>query len=211
LISEDGKHFEGYMDSSATGAALQFYADLYNKYKVAPPPADMNAFGGGNTEFETGHAAMRILGRWPQADLKKNVNIDLGVVGMPVGKGRANVLFWSGFGIYSGSPNKQAAWRFLRFCAGEEGAQVWKDWALPTVRSVAETSGLTKDPIESVWLKELGYLAPRAYVFTPYWGETADPALRQAMEKAILDPQANVSALLKEAARQAQVALDAKK
>jgi multiple sugar transport system substrate-binding protein len=211
LISEDGKQFQGYLDSKATVAAMQFYADLYNKYKVAPPPKDINVFAGGNTEFETGRAAMRILGRWPQADLRKNPNIELGVVGMPVGKRRANVLFWSGFGIYSGSQNKEAAWRFLRFYVGEQGAQVWKDWGLPTVTSVAESSGLTRDPIEGVWLKELSYLAPRAYVFTPYWGETADPALRKAMEKAILDPTTDVSAALKDAARQAQAALDAKK
>jgi len=127
------------------------------------------------------------------------------------GQVRANVLFWSGFGIYSGSQHKEEAWRFLRFYAGEEGAKIWKDWALPTVGSVAESSGMTKDPIEGVWFRELNYLAPRAFVFTPYWGETAESALRETMEKVILDPQADVGAALKQAARQAQTALDAKR
>ena len=211
LVSEDGKKIQGYMDSPATSAALQFYADLYNRYKVAPPPTDIEAFGGGNTEFQTARAAMRILGRWPQADLRKQGNIELGVVGMPVSKRRANVLFWSGFGIYAGSPNEQEAWRFLRFYAGEPGALVWKDWALPAVKAVAESSGLTKDSIEGVWLKELSYLTPRAYVFTPYWGDTGDPALRRAMANAILDPHADVGVVLKDAARAAQSALDAKR
>jgi multiple sugar transport system substrate-binding protein len=211
LISEDGAHFTGYMDSAAVVTALRFYADLYGKYRVAPPPADMNAFGGGNKEFADGQAAMLILGRWPESDLKKDPAVDLGLVGMPAGAKRANVLFWSGFGIYSGSPNKEAAWRFLRYCAGQQGAEVWKDWGLPTVQSAAEAAGLTGDPLEGVWLRELGDLAPRAYVFTPHWGETADPALRQALEKAILDPQADAAALLKEAAQQAQAALDGKK
>jgi len=130
---------------------------------------------------------------------------------MPAGKRRANVLFWSGFGIYSGSQYKEEAWRFLRFYAGQQGAEVWKDWGLPTVKSVAEASGLTNDPIEGVWLKELSYLNPRAYVFTPYWGETADPALRKVMEQAILDPTTDVPAALRETARQAQAALDEKK
>jgi multiple sugar transport system substrate-binding protein len=211
LISEDGKKFQGYMDSVETTAAVQFYASLYNKYKVAPPPADINAFAGGNTEFDSGKAAMRVLGRWPQSDLKKNPNVDLGVVSMPVGKQRANVLFWGGFGIYSGSQHKEEAWRFLRFYVGEGGAQVWKNWGLPTVKSVAESSGLTKDPIEGVWLKELNDLVPRAYVFTPYWGETAEPVLRRVLEQAILDPHTDVQAALKEAAQQAQAVLDAKK
>ena len=101
LISEDGKQFAGYMDSPDVQEAVQFYADLYNKYKVAPPPADMNSWGGGNSEFDNGTAAMRLFGRWPQAGMKKNPNIDLGVVGVPAGKQRANVLFWGGFGIFS--------------------------------------------------------------------------------------------------------------
>lgn len=71
------------MDSPEVQAAVQFYADLYNKHKVAPLPADMNSFGGGNSEFNSGAAAMRIFGRWPQAGVKENPNIDLGVVGMP--------------------------------------------------------------------------------------------------------------------------------
>jgi multiple sugar transport system substrate-binding protein len=207
LISEDGANFVGYMDAPEVQAAVQFYADLYNEYKVAPPPADMNAFGGGNSEFDSGKAAMRLFGRWPQAGMKENPNIDLGVAPLPAGAERAGVLFWGGFGISSLSENPEAAWRFLRFYTGVEGAEVWKDWALPTVKSVADSSGLSSDPIEGVWLNELNHLAPRAYVFTPYWGQTADPALRRVLESVILDPNANVAELLATAAQDAQAAL----
>ena len=208
LISEDGTSFVGYMDSPEVQNAVQFYADLYNKHKVAPPPADMNAFGGGNSEFDNGTAAMRLFGRWPQSGMKENPNIDLGVAPLPAGADRAGVLFWGGFGISSLSDNPEAAWRFLRFYTGAEGAEIWKDWALPTVKSVAEESGLSTDPIEGVWLNELNHLAPRAYVFTPYWGQTADPALRRVLESAILDPNANVAELLATAAQEAQAALE---
>jgi multiple sugar transport system substrate-binding protein len=207
LISEDGNSFEGFMDSPETVAAVQFYADLYNKYGVAPPPADLSAFGGGNSEFDNGAAAMRIFGRWPQAGLRENPNVDLGVVGPPVGAERANVLFWGGFGISALSENQEAAWRFLRFYVGEQGAEVWKDWALPTVASVAEASGQADDPIEGVWIGELDYLASRAYVYTPFWGSTADPALRRALEQVIIDPETDVEAALKSAAQEAQQAL----
>ncbi len=208
LISEDGQQFVGVMDAPEVVEAVQFYADLYNLHKVAPLPADMNAFGGGNSEFDNGMAAMRIFGRWPQAGIKENPNIDLGVVGMPVGRQRADVLFWGGFGISALSENKDAAWRFLRYYSGAEGAEVWKDWALPTVKAVAESSGLAADPIEGAWINELNYLAPRAYVFTPFWGQTADPALRRVLETVILDPEADVPALLQTAAQDAQAALE---
>lgn len=208
LISEDGAQFTGYMDSPQVQQAVQFYADLYNKHKVAPLPADMNAFGGGNSEFDNGTAAMRIFGRWPQSGMRENPNIDLGVVGMPAGEDRANVLFWGGFGISALSENPEAAWRFLRFYTGKEGAEIWKDWALPTVKEVADSSGLSTDPIEGSWLNELNYLAPRAYVYTPYWGQTADGALRRVLETVILDPDADAPGVLAAAVQEAQAALD---
>jgi multiple sugar transport system substrate-binding protein len=200
LISEDGTQFVGYMDSPETVAALQFYADLYNEYQVAPPPADFNLWAGGNAEFDNGQAAMRIFGRWPQAGLRENPNVDLGVVGVPAGEERANILFWGGFGIFSGTKHPEAAWRFLKFYTGEEGSEVWKDWAIPPVASVAEEAGLTEDPIEGVWIAELDHLVPRAYVFTPYWGETADPALRKALETVLIDPDADPAEVLATAA-----------
>jgi len=208
LISEDGKKFVGYLDSPEVIRAVQFYADLYNKYKVAPPPADLNQFGGGNSEFDNGKAAMRLFGRWPQASLKKNPNIDLGVVAPPQDKQRANVLFWGGFGIASTTKNSNEACKFLTYYTGEPGAEVWKDWALPAVKSVAESSGQSTDPIEGVWIGELNHLVPRAYTFTPYWNETADPALRKALETVLVTPNADVTAVMKQAAQEAQAALD---
>jgi multiple sugar transport system substrate-binding protein len=208
LISEDGTKFVGFMDSPETISAVQWFADMYNKYKVAPPPADLTGWAGNNPEFENGKAAMRLFGRWPQAGLKTNPNVDLALVGVPAGKVRANVLFWGGFGIYSKTKNPEAAWRFLRFYAGEPGSQVWKDWALPAVASVANESGAAKDPIDGVWLNELNYLVPRAYVFTPYWGETANPALGNALETVLIDPAADVTTVMQTAAQEAQTALD---
>ncbi len=210
LISEDGTKVVGFMDSPETISAVQFFADLYNKYKVAPPPADFSLWAGGNAEFENGKAAMRLFGRWPQAGYKKNPNIDLGVVGVPVGKVRANILFWGGFGISSTSKNPEAAWRFLKYYVGPEGSEVWKDWAIPPVASVAEKAGLTTDPIEGVWISELNHLAPRAYVFTPFWNEAVDPALRKALETVLIDPAADVTTVMQKAAQEAQTALDEK-
>ena len=208
LISEDGESFVGFMDSPETTAAVQLYQDLYHTYKVSPPPADMSAWGGGNSEFNNAQAAMMIFGRWFQGGFLENPNIDLGLVGTPAGAVDANVLFWGGFGIFSGTEHPEAAWRFLKFYAGEEGAEVWLANALPAVTSVAEEAGLSEDPIEGVWLNELERLVPRAYVFTPYWGQAADPALRRVLENVILDPEASAAELTAAAAEEAQSALE---
>lgn len=208
LISEDGASYVGYMDSQETIRAAQFYADLYNEHQVAPPPADFSAFGGGNSEFDNGQAAMRIFGRWPQAGMLENPNIDLGVVGTPSDAVAANILFWGGFGISSTTDNLDAACKFLSYYAGPEAAETWKDWALPAVTTVAEQPEVADDPLNSVWINELDKLKPRAYTFTPYWNETADPALRKALETILLDPGADVTAAMQQAAQEAQTALD---
>lgn len=209
LISDDGTTFEGYMNSPETVRAVKFYADLYHVYRVAPPPADFSLFGGGNAEFDNGQAAMRIFGRWPQSGMLKNPNIDLGVVSPPADKQPASVLFWGGFGISTTTDHPEAAWRFLRFYTSAKAAEVWKDWALPTVASVAESSGLTEDPIERVWLDQLNYLAPRAYLSNPlYWGQAGDPALRTALETVLIDPSADVQAVMDQAAQEAQELLE---
>jgi multiple sugar transport system substrate-binding protein len=204
LVSDDGASFIGYMDSPQTVSALQLYADMYHRYKVAPPPVDIKAFGGGNTEFEEGRAAMRLFGHWPLQDLRENPAVDLGVVGLPAGPLRANILLWGGFGISSLSENQEAAWRLLRFYAGAEGAEVWKDWALPTVASVADAAGIDEDALEGVWIAELDRLVPRAYTALPIWGTTGEPALAQLLEVALTDPDADLTAAAFDAAMTAQ-------
>lgn len=209
LVGPDGASFAGHLDSPQTTAALQFYADLYHRHKVAPPPADIAAFGGGNQEFAEGRAAMQLFGRWPQLNYRANEKIELGVVGVPAGAERANILLWGGLGIAAQSKHQEAAWRFLRFYAGEEGAQVWKDWALPTVKSVTAAAGFDVDPIEGVWIGELNYLTQRAYVSAPRWGDTAEPAIAEMLRQAISDPGADMAALTRQAAAQAQAKLEA--
>ena len=54
----------------------------------------------------------------------------------------------------------------------------------------------------------MGKVKPRAYTFTSYWNETADPALRKALETILLDPEADVTAVMQQAAQEAQTALD---
>ena len=209
LVSEDGARYVGYMDSDAVVGALQFYADLYLKHKVAPPPVDAARVGGGNTQFEAGEAAMRFGDRSLEAALKKNPNIELGVVGLPVGKERANVLFWDGLGLMAGSKNQDAAGRLLCALAGPRGAEVWKDWGLPTVASTAEKAGLTSDPTAGVWLGELRYVKPRAAATTAWWTETGQEPLAKALQ-GVITGHATARDALTQAAAEAQAALDAR-
>ena len=152
---------------------------------------------------------MLIFDRSIEPELLANPNLDLGVVGLPQGEVRANILFWEGYGVASTSEHPRTAANFLTFYTGAAGNEVWVDAALPTVQSVAESSGLTTDPVESVWINELKFVVPRAYTFTPYWDEAGVPALAAALQTAILEKNADISALMTQAALDAQTALDA--
>ncbi|NNJ10372.1 sugar ABC transporter substrate-binding protein [Chloroflexales bacterium ZM16-3] len=207
LVSADGLGFIGYMDSPQNTEALQFYSDLYHMYHIAPITESLNPFDPNNNQFASGAAAMLLFGRWPLAKLRTNPDIELGVVGLPTDRRRANILLWGGFGISALSQHQDAAWRFLRFYAGEPGAQVWKDWALPTVRSVAEAAGMTADPIDGVWLNELNYLAPRAYISMPIWPTAGEPAVSKLLDRVIRDPNLDISLALYDAAQDAQGAM----
>lgn len=204
LVSPEGVGFLGYMDAPQNVTALQFYADLFHRHRVAPIPENLDPFAPDSTWFRDGEAAMWLFGRWPQAELLQDPDVEVGLIGVPAGEERANILLWSGFGITNVSPNKEAAWRFLRFYAGTEGAASWKNWGLPTVRSVAEEGGLFEDPIESVWISELDYLTPRSYIYQPLWSTTGDPVLRKLLEQAITDPEFDPISALYDATLEAQ-------
>lgn len=208
LVSEDGTKYVGYMDSDAVAAALQFYADLYQKHKVAPPPVDAAQVGGGNTQFEAGEAAMRFGDRSLEAALRKNPAIELGVVGLPAGKERANVLFWDGLGVMASSANKEAAGRLLCTLAGPHSADVWKEWGLPTLASATAKDGAASDPA-GVWLGELPYVKPRAAATTAWWAETGQAPLARAIQQ-VITGHATARDALSQAAREAQAALDAR-
>jgi ABC-type glycerol-3-phosphate transport system substrate-binding protein len=94
------------------------------------------------------------------------------------------------------SEDKDAAWRFLRYYTGAEGAETWKDWALPTVQGGRRIVRSVRGSHRRRLAQRAKLPGPRAYVFTPYWGQTADPALRRVLESVILDPNADVAALL---------------
>lgn len=213
LINAGGNEIEGLMDSDEVVRALQFYADLYHTDGSAAPATDLSAFSGGEDFFAQGKAAMRLFGRWPQTGYLENQELRpvLGVAPPPVGDQPATVLAWAGFGIAATSDQKEAAWQFLRFLSGPQGAEEWANWGLPAVRLVAISRGIDHDPLDGVWLATLDDVQPIAAFASPYWGEVGEPELRQALETIITDPNADPRTVLEEAAARAQAALDARR
>ncbi len=115
-----GKYHNGY-DNGAGRAALQFYVDAVQKYKIDDPkiPHDADAFASGAT-------AMLFREAWVIGEIQqKNPSLQYGVAPIPRWKeGGPYKMLLQPWGVYvSGkSSNKQMAWDFLKFLTNPENA-----------------------------------------------------------------------------------------
>ena len=159
IISSDGTKVSGYLDSDATVAALQWYTDLFTKYKVAPTKADVAALSGQDL-FQTGKVAMLWTGVWPMSGYIKDATMSFGTAQLPQGTARANSICWSGFALYSKSKNKEAAWAFLRWVGGDKGAYQFANYALTDVKAIADAQGKTTDPYYASVMADLAVVHP---------------------------------------------------
>ncbi|WP_409293941.1 ABC transporter substrate-binding protein [Peribacillus sp. SCS-26] len=136
VLSPDGSTASGYLDSEESLAALQFYQDLYKKYKVSkvelPPRA-----------FETNKLAMCLLGSWALADLKNNPDFklgkDFGVAPVPKAKYQAVPNGGWAIGISSKTQHPEEARKFLKYLTGYEGMKTYVELTgdIPARYSVA--------------------------------------------------------------------------
>lgn len=207
LMSTDGTKIEGYLNSPATIEAVQYYVDLYTKDKVSPSPADVSTTFKGVDLFQTGKVAMTITGIWPESGYAQDPNLKFGVVGLPMKKERANAICWSGLGLYKGGKNQDQAWLFLRYIGSEPGQTVFASNGLPSMPSVADKLGISKDPAKSVFLNENQYLKPLPDMRSRWWNDTAAKYFGEALDK-LLANGGDVKAALDDAAQKAQTDLD---
>mgnify|MGYP002682935972 CR=1 FL=1 len=96
--------------------------------------------------FRSGKAAMLIQSRRVVAFLRDNALVPWDVAPLPVGSIPANVSHSDGLGIWSGSPRKDGAWKFLEFAMGEEGQKILAESGrtVPSMTRVAESDAFLK-------------------------------------------------------------------
>lgn len=182
IISPDGKKASGYLDSDATVEALQWYTDLFTKYKVAPTKADVAALSGQDL-FATGKAAMVWSGIWNISPYKKDhPDLNFGIAQLPQGKQPANSICWAGFALYSKSENKDAAWAFLRWIGADKGAEEFAKYALTDVQPIAEAQGRTTDPLYAPIMADLANVKPLPDFRTTKYGDCVVTPFHAALE-----------------------------
>jgi len=199
MLSPDGTKAAGYMDSQGAIEAVDWYAGLITKEKVAPASADWKAIPGGDYDkFLQGQAAMISSGHWAMISLKNSKYWDekkVGIVELPQRKARTTVLFLSGVGITKDSKHVKEAWDLVKYWVGD-GCQATK------LITGIEIPGLISEADKQSKLNdfEAKFFAAVQYGRQP-WGavitkETQfDDAISTAMEEVMLGRKTAAQAL----------------
>jgi multiple sugar transport system substrate-binding protein len=142
---------------------LDFWRDLIYKYEASPSPAVGSQLNH-EQAFKLGKVAMIISGPWNRPVLAKEApNLHYGVAELPYYKERSNNFMADGIGIWAGSKNKVAAWKFVHFIMERKQQNLW--WTtlkshFPVTKSSLNylmRKGLKKDDLALPFIKGLEY------------------------------------------------------
>ncbi|GGL36936.1 ABC transporter [Nocardia jinanensis] len=133
-------------DAFAEG--VQFYADLANRYHVAPTPADQQSISAMDL-FTQGRAALALGGHWRYRTFSDADDLDFDVTALPSGsaiRGAQSNIGTTGLAISAGSRHKEQAWEFLKFAAGPAGQALIAETGLfvPVLESAVRSAGFAE-------------------------------------------------------------------
>lgn len=128
LWSNDGGFISKNLDSVIINKpesieALQFYADLRNKYHAAPSKSEAGSATMAQL-FIQQKIAMHISGRWSTPRYRKDIHFRWDIAKFPRGKAGSIVdCDASGWAISSASRHPKEAWRLIKFLASRKAAE----------------------------------------------------------------------------------------
>ena len=114
---------------------IQKFADLSNKYHVAPSPAQSKTLPAPAVALQSKKVAMDFDGQWVQLDLAAaNVNYDVGV--LPKMKNNTTTLIGEVMCIFNDTKHPDEAWKLLKWMTSGEGTKdlIISGLWMPTVK-----------------------------------------------------------------------------
>lgn len=212
LDSPDGKKVQGYMDSPATVKAVQFWVNLFNKDKIAPTPAQSKALNIGDA-FATGKAAMNMTGIWPSlgtAGYRQSLKFHWAVAPLPVGStGKpVNTICYAGFVMSKSTKNPNQTWELIKYLSGPVGDAVWASNGLPSNKTVADKTGVSKDPVSSVFLKAVTFAGLPSDINGPAGPDAVGATLTEGLDLLFTNPGIPVQQVLTIEAKKGQKAVN---
>ena len=130
--------------------AVQFYADLANKHRVAPNASEVQSMSTPDL-FAVGRAAIAMGGHWRYQTFIRADDLDFDVTPLPVGPRRkgqpaCSNIGCTGLAIAASSQRKEQAWEFVKFATGPVGQALIGESSLfvPVLRSALNSTGFAK-------------------------------------------------------------------
>ncbi|MFA7657870.1 MAG: sugar ABC transporter substrate-binding protein [Candidatus Gastranaerophilaceae bacterium] len=161
VLSDDLKTL--IIDTPQSQKGLRFYADLRNKYHVAPTKAE-SASATMAQLFLQGKLAMQVSGRWLVPKYREDAKFNWDVINFPRGdKGSVVPLDASGWAISKSSKHKEEAAKLVEFLASKKSIEKFTRSGLivPARVDVAEGEFLDRD---SAIKNCSSYLTPHPYL-----------------------------------------------
>lgn len=134
---------------------LQFYIDLYRKYKVVPPDTPSIDYLQEEQYFLSGKVAMMFNGPWNLGNMYSS-KIKWGVALEPRSERHACHIGGCPVGIFSTTKHSEEAWKFAQFLVSDEAQRIWAieyGCGLPVTKKAQEEA--KKDPVIKVFVEGL--------------------------------------------------------
>ena len=140
-------------DEPQAKQAIQSFLELRTVHGVVPTDQEVEAEDD-ESRFANGRLAMLLGSRRSVPTFREAAKFDWDVVPLPIFREPAGILHSDAYCLTKASKRKDAAWRFVEFALGPEGAPVVARTGrtVPSLRSVAESNAFldpTKKPANS--------------------------------------------------------------
>jgi multiple sugar transport system substrate-binding protein len=196
ILSRDGRHST--LDAPEAVEALQFYCDLYNKYKVCPT-AGMPVAGGSIPVFASKRAAMEIMNQFGVYNVRKytpELLPRVGIAPTPRRKQRVISVYTDWLAMSPQSRHQDLAWELMTFLMEPENLAAYNStlFFIPPRRSAVKAAGFMK---ENPQLREFVSLMDRygrSLPAIPEWFEIRT-GLQSAISAAIFQTKTPEQAL----------------
>ncbi len=196
IFSEDGRR--SLLDAPEAAEALQFYVDLYHRYRVCPT-AGMPVAGGGIPVFASQRAAMEIMNQFGIYNVKKyapELLDDVGIAPTPRRKDRVVSVYTDWLAMSPQSRHKDLAWQLMTFLMEPDNLAAYNSplFFIPPRRSAVAVADFMQ---HSAHLQEFVRLMERhgrSLPAIPEWFEIRT-GLQRAVEAAIYQTKTPEQAL----------------
>jgi multiple sugar transport system substrate-binding protein len=120
---------------------LEDFLDLYRVDEVIPSEQEIESQDV-DARFQAGTMAMVFGSRRATPEFRSVAGLDFDVAPLPVYEKPVSILHSDGYCMAAASPNKDAAWKFIEFMVGPQGAPIIARTGrtVPSLRSVAEST-----------------------------------------------------------------------